>query len=97
MYHKTCSLGTLGTATPSIDPQHGGKQNKLNYVDNKESSLSNALPDGGYQIGIDCLDSASRNLFCCQNICFPLLDLHPQSLEEVLPLSVGQKAIVVSI
>lgn len=73
---------------PSIDPWHGDKKNKLNHVDDKESSLWNVLPSGEYQTGIDCLDNASGNLFCCQSTCFPLLDLHHPFLEEVLLLSV---------
>jgi hypothetical protein len=82
---------------PSVDSWYGDKQNKLNHADYEESSLLNVLPVGAYQTGIGYLDSASRNLFCCQNTCFPLLDLHHQSLEEVLPLSVEQLVTLVSI
>ena len=97
MNRKSCSRHKPGTATQIVDPWPGDKQNKLNHVDDKESSLLSVLPVGVYQTGIDCLDSASRNRFCCQNTCFPLLDLHHQSLEEVLPLSVEQVVTLVSI
>jgi hypothetical protein len=92
MNRKICSQYKQGTSMPSIDPWYDDKQNKLNHVDDKESSLLSVLPVGVYQTGIGYLDSASRNLFCCQNTCFPLLDLHHQSLEEVLPLSVKQSS-----
>jgi hypothetical protein len=97
MNRKICSQYKQGTSMPSIDPWYDDKQNKLNHVDDKESSLLSVLPVGVYQTGIDYLDSASRNLFCCQNTCFPLLDLHHQSLEEVLPLSVEELVTLVRI
>jgi hypothetical protein len=39
MHHKSLNLGKFGIAKPNIDPCPGGKQNKLNHVGDKESSL----------------------------------------------------------